>query len=257
MHTDKKALEMLNKHISNMPAQMAILGSGWKNVLAKSKIEVEIPFSEWLGVDTSVPGHEGRLVIAQIGSSRVAVMSGRIHTYEGFSSYQVTTPIRSLQLAGVQEMLVTSACGALNPKYAVGDFMLLTDLLTLFGALDNPLVGPQFIDMSDTFDKSLRKRTVKIFNSLDFPFQQGVYCYYHGPNYETPADKKALRILGADVVGMSTVPETLVARSLGMKVLGLAFVTNLAFVKHNHKEVVAKAEAAGLQMAQLLEEYYS
>lgn len=257
MHTDSQALSVLQEHIQNMPTQMAILGSGWKNALIEAKIDTEISFSEWLGVDATVPGHEGKLIIATIGKQRVAVMSGRIHTYEGYSSRQATMPIRVLQQAGVQELVVTAACGGLNPKYKVGDFVLLNDVLTLFLALDNPLIGPDFIDVSEVFDADLRQRAREIMVEQGIPFQQGVYCYYHGPNYETPADKMALRFLGADVVGMSTVPEVLMARSLSMNVLGVAFVTNLAFVKHDHREVVAQAEAASQQMVRFLTSFYS
>lgn len=257
MHTESQALRVLHKHIQKMPTQMAILGSGWKNALTDAKIEAELSFSEWLGVEATVPGHEGKLVIATIGKQRVAVMSGRIHTYEGYSSRQATMPIRVLQQAGVQELVVTAACGGLNPKYKVGDFVLLNDVLTLFLALDNPLIGPDFIDVSEVFDADLRQRAREIMVEQGIPFQQGVYCYYHGPNYETPADKMALRFLGADVVGMSTVPEVLMARSLSMNVLGLAFVTNLAFVKHDHREVVAQAEAASQQMVRFLTSFYS
>lgn len=152
----------------------------------------------------------------------------------------VTLPIRLFAQAGIKTLITTAACGALNEKYSVGDFVVLSDMITLFIALDNPLKGPQFLDLSEVFDKEMRKKTVKICVENDIPFHEGVYIYYHGPNFETPADKMALRFLGADVVGMSTVPETLVARSLGVNVLGIAFVTNLAFVKHDHKEVLTE-----------------
>jgi purine-nucleoside phosphorylase len=127
-------------------------------------------------------------------------------------------------------------------------------LLTVFLVLDNPLVGPKFQDMSQVFTQKWRQQTKRIFSQHDLTFQEGVYAYYHGPNFETPADKMAFKILGADVVGMSTVPEAIMAKHLGLDVLGISFVTNLAFVEHSHQEVVAAAEAASDKMGLLMAE---
>ncbi len=255
MHTENQATSILQQRIKSMPSQLAILGSGWSRVLEGAEIEAEVGFQEWLGVSASVPGHDGKLVIAKLNGHRVAIMAGRLHTYEGYTAEQVTLPIRVLAAAGVTELLVTAACGGLNPEYQVGDFVILNDVMTLFLALDNPLVGPKFLDMSAVFDVELRAKAKAIMTKHQIRFQEGSYCYYHGPNYESPVDKRALHILGADVVGMSTVPEVLVARWLKLKVTGLAFVTNLAFVKHDHKEVLAAAEAASSQMVTVLQEF--
>lgn len=257
MLTEDQSLKVLQQHIKKMPTEVAILGSGWKRVLDGAKIETEISFKEWLGVEASVPGHEGKLVIAEIKGTRVAVMSGRLHMYEGYTARQATLPIRVLAQAGAKRVIVTAACGGINEKYQVGDFVVLNDLLTLFLALDNPLVGPEFQDMSEVFDPDMRAKMRKVMVAQEVPTKEGVYCYYHGPNFETPADKMALKFLGADVVGMSTVPETIMARRLGMKVMGISFVTNLAFVKHDHKDVLAAAEAASAQMVKVLEGFYS
>lgn len=247
-----QSYQTVSKKISSFPPTVIILGSGWNKILDDMKIEERISYEELFDVKTSVPGHSGELLIGSIGKKRIACMSGRFHMYEGFSGYEATAPIRLFAKLGVKNLILTAACGALNEKYKVGDFVILSDMITLFLALDNPIRGANFVDVSEVFDKGLRENAVQICAKHAIPFHEGTYVYYHGPNYETPADKMALRFLGADVVGMSTVPETLVARSLNMNVLGLSFVTNLAFVKHNHKEVVAEANKASEKMKVLL-----
>lgn len=252
MKTLAESYQTVSKKVPSFPTTVIILGSGWNKILDDMKIDVRISYEELFDVKTSVPGHSGELLIGSIGKKRVACMSGRFHMYEGFSGYEATAPIRLFAKLGVKNLVLTAACGALNEKYKVGDFVIFSDMVTLFLALDNPIRGANFVDVSEVFDKDLREKAIQICAKNDIPFHEGTYVYYHGPNYETPADKMALRFLGADVVGMSTVPETLVARSLNINVLGLSFVTNLAFVKHNHKEVVAEANKASEKMKVLL-----
>lgn len=252
MFTQKKSLSILKKNVKEFPETVLVLGSGWNKILDDMKAEISIPYSTLFGVTATVPGHEGRLIVGAIGSKRVACLSGRVHMYEGYNAHDATMPYRVLAEAGMKTLVLTAACGALHEKYKVGDFVILSDIITLFLALDNPLKGPQFVDVSEVFDSKLRMKARQICIQNSIPFHEGTYVYYHGPNYETPADKMALRFLGADVVGMSTVPETLAARACGVTVLGLAFVTNLAFVKHDHKEVVAEANKASAKMIALL-----
>lgn len=252
MKTLDESLALLNKTISSFPETLIILGSGWNKIIDNMKIEERISYEELFDVKATVPGHTGELIVGEINSKRVACMSGRFHMYEGFSAYEATMPIRLFAKAGVKNLILTAACGGLNEKFKVGDFVVLSDIVTLFLALDNPLRGAQFVDVSEVFSAEMRKKAIQICAEKSIPFHEGTYVYYHGPNYETPADKMALRFLGADVVGMSTVPETIVARSLNMNVLGLSFVTNLAFVKHDHKEVVAEANKASEKMKMLL-----
>ena len=252
MKTEEQSLLILSNKVPSFPTTLIILGSGWNKLLDEVKVETRVSYSELFGIETSVPGHTGELIIGTIGKKRIACMSGRFHMYEGYSAKEATLPIRLFAKAGLKNLVTTAACGALNEKYKVGDFVILSDMITLLLALDNPLKGPQFIDVSEVFNSDMRKKAVKICVENNIPFHEGSYVYYHGPNFETPADKIALRILGADVVGMSTVPETLAARALGINVLGLAFVTNLAFVKHDHKEVLAEANKASAKMKVLL-----
>ncbi|HQM16137.1 MAG TPA: purine-nucleoside phosphorylase [Candidatus Woesebacteria bacterium] len=255
MFTQSQSAKILSKNVPNFPQQLLVLGTGWNELLTDANIETEIDYQQLFGVKATVPGHQGKLVIATLNQTRVAAMVGRLHMYEGFSAHQATLPIRVFAEAGVSQLLVTAASGALNPKYKVGDFVILNDLLTLFLAIDSPLRGPQFLDTSQLFDVKMRQILITIAAKTHLSFQQGCYAYYHGPNFETPTDKIALRTLGADVVGMSTVPEVLQARWLGIKVAAVALVTNLAFVKHDHKEVLMESEKAADKMVKLLGKY--
>ncbi len=255
MLTQEQSQKILSSKIKKFPKQLLILGTGWNQVLKNSPIEAEVSYKELFDVEASVPGHEGKLVIAKVSGVRVAVMVGRFHMYEGYSAQQATMPIRVFAKAGAKQLLVTAASGALHEKFRVGEFVFLNDLLTLFLSLDNPLQGPQFLDTSELFDPKLRQILLETAQKHSIPFQEGCYAYYHGPSFETPADKMALKFLGADVVGMSTVPEVLMARWLKMRVAGIALVTNLAFVKHDHKEVLAQANKASQQMVKLIKSY--
>lgn len=252
MLNDAKVYKQLQKKVAKFPETLIVLGSGWNKILDDVKSEVAINYDDLFGIKTTVPGHTGKLIIANVNKKRIAFMSGRFHMYEGYSAYQSTTPIRVFAKAGMKNLILTAACGGLNKKYRVGDFIILNDIITLFLALDNPLKGTQFVDLSQPFSKSLRETTIKIAKKNQLSYHEGNYVYYHGPNYESFSDKKALAKIGADVCGMSVVPEVLVARSLNINILGLAFVTNLAFVKHDHQQVVAQANKANLQMKTLL-----
>lgn len=254
MLTEIEAHKVIKQYVASMPDTLVMLGTGWNKVLDGVKPELEIGYKELFGVEASVPGHEGKLVIASVGGKRTAFMVGRLHMYEGYTGEQTTLPIRVLGEAGIKQLVVTAAVGGLNERYQVGDFCLTSDLLTLFLALDNPLVGPKFLDMSQVFDPELRAIARQALTQQQVSFHEGVYAYYHGPNFETPADKMALHHLGADVCGMSTAPETIMAKWLGLKVVSLAFVTNLAFVKHAHEDVLAAATAAESKMSGVIEQ---
>lgn len=253
MLNQAESLKILKDKVGEMPGMLVMLGSGWNKVLEKVKVETEVGYEELFGVRSTVPGHEGKLVVGELAGKRVAFMAGRFHMYEGHSAREATLPIRVFGEAGLEQLVVTSAAGALNPKFEVGDLVVLSDVITLFLSLDNPLVGPEFVDLSQVFDVELRERAKQVLVEQGSKMREGVYVYVHGPNFETPADKMMLRQLGADVVGMSTVPETIAARALGIRVLGLSCVTNLAFVEHSHEDVLAAAEEASSKMTKLLE----
>jgi len=244
------SVAVLKKKLAKFPAHLQILGSGWNSIMKEVKSEIEISYKELFGIEARVPGHEGKLVIGTIDEKQAAFMVGRVHTYEGYTSEEVTRPIQVFAQLGLKEVVVTAAAGALNEKYHVGDFIVLSDIITMF--CPSPLTGPQFIDLSEAFDPELRLRALRSAHASKIPVHEGVYCYTRGPHFESPADKMMLRQLGADVVGMSTVPETIMARSLGIKVLGLSYVTNLAFVKHDHHDVLAAAHKGSAQMVEVL-----
>lgn len=249
--------EILKETISHFPSTLVMLGSGWNSILDEAEISISIDYKDLFGIMPSVKGHAGKLVVATIHNKNIAFMSGRFHLYEGYTPEEITRPIQLFSKMGVNTLVTTAACGGLNESFRVGDIVVLSDVLTLFLSLKNPLVGPQFIDMSNPYDVKLREKTINACRQNNISFKEGVYAFYHGPNFESPTDKRALRILGADVCGMSSVPELLVAKSLGIKTLGLAFVTNLAFVKHDHREVLRQAEKGKKQMSILLQDVLS
>lgn len=218
-----------------------ILGSGWGKIATILSDRKEISFEKVFKNKTSVPGHEGKVITGKIGQVELTILSGRFHTYEGYSTYEAAKTVRYLHEKGIKKIIITSAAGGLNNKYRVGDLVILNDLITLFAK--SPLTGPNFQDMSKPFSTDLVEKAINAAKTNKMRYQKGVYAYVRGPHFETFSDKKALKVLGADVVGMSTVPEVIMANNLGMEVLGLSLVTNLAFVKHNHKEVLAAAKS--------------
>lgn len=250
MYQTSKSLSILQQKVKKFPQLLFILGSGWNSLYQHLQVEIELGYSELFGVKATVPGHEGKLVIGTLDGQKVALMMGRFHTYEGYTSEEVTRPLQVFAKMGLKKVIITSAAGALNEKYRVGDFVILSDLITVF--CPSSLTGPEFVDMSEVFVSELQAVAKHVCVNAGISFREGVYCYVRGPHFETPADKMLLRHLGADVVGMSTVPETIMARSLGIDVLGISFVTNLAFVKHDHHDVLAAAEQGSQQMVTLL-----
>lgn len=246
-----KPITQIKKTIkANKPKTALILGSGWNQVINKVKIKQTWDYQDIFKTKSTVPGHQGQLVYGTLAEKPILIMAGRFHVYEGYSSYQATEPIRLFASLGIKNLITTCASGGLNPKFKVGDFVLLTDLLTLF--CQSPLKGPQFQNMSEVFNPQLQAKAQKVMLNLKLSMQKGIYVYYHGPNFETPADKMALRFLGADVVGMSTVPEITMANWLGINCLSIAFVTNLAFVIHSHQEVLDESQKAAPKMIKLL-----
>ncbi len=236
------------------PADIAvILGSGLGGYEEEILDPVEIDYDEIPGFPLStVPGHAGRFIVGTIAEKRVLVMSGRFHSYEGYSMDKVTLPIRVMSLMGVNTLIVTNAAGAVNTSYMPGDLVILEDFINLSGK--NPLrgknmdrFGPRFPDMTNAYDKQLRQIALDEAGQLGLDVKQGVYCFMNGPSFETPAEIRMTRVLGADLVGMSTVPETIIARHCGMRVLGISSVTNMAAgvldTPINHEEVLAVGES--------------
>ena len=216
------------------PEILLILGSGLGDLGDEVERPVIVPYTEVPHMKRStVPDHRGQFVFGTLAGRRVAVMQGRLHTYEGWSFADVSYPVRVLRLLGAETLLVTNAAGAVNTAFSAGDIMLITDHIKLFGV--SPLCGPnleefgpRFPDVSHVYTPALQEAARRAARSLDIPLREGVYMYFPGPQFETPAEVRMARILGADAVGMSTVPETIVAAHCGMQVLGFTLCTNMA-----------------------------
>ena len=233
------------------PETAIILGSGLGELAERIQDAEIIPYREIPGFPVShVAGHAARLVFGRIGEKEIVAMQGRFHYYEGFSMQELCLPVYVLGQLGVKSLVVTNACGAVNESFAPGDLMLITDHINFSGR--NPLIGPnderfgpRFPDMSEAYDKALGAYARETAASLEIPLREGVYAFYSGPSFETAAEIRAFKALGADTVGMSTVPETITAVYLGMRVLGLSCITNMATGiaqnKHSHEEVLLTA----------------
>ena len=225
-----------------------ILGSGLGDIANQIESAEYYAYNEIPGFPVStVEGHAGRLVIGSLEGKIVVAMQGRFHYYEGYSMQEVTFPIRVMKLLGLEKIIVTNAAGAVNTSYTPGDLMLINDHINMSG--DNPLIGknleqfgPRFPDMSNPYDKDLRFKVKEIAKDLDIKLQEGVYAMMSGPTYETPAEIKMLRVIGADAIGMSTVPEVIIAVHSGIKVIGISCMTNMAAgileQPLNHNEVI-------------------
>lgn len=250
----REAAEWLMQQTMYRPAIAVVLGSGLGDLVSEMDEKDVIPYAQIPGFPVSdVAGHADQLVFGTIGGREVVAMQGRFHYYEGFTMKQLTFPIFVLRQLGVKSLIVTNACGGINENFAPGDLMLITDHINLLG--NNPLIGPnderfgpRFPDMSEVYDRRLVKHAKDMARSLSIEVKEGVYALFSGPCYETAAEIRAYKILGADAVGMSTVPEATVAKYLGMNVLGIACITNMATgiskTKHSHAEVLAIANAS-------------
>ncbi|MES2505674.1 MAG: purine-nucleoside phosphorylase [Verrucomicrobiota bacterium] len=238
------------------PETAIVLGSGLGGVADSLGIEAEVPYADIPGLSAStVPGHAGRFVLSRVNGKPVLIAQGRRHLYEGLSAHEVTAGIRFMHTLGVRRIILTNAAGAIKESMAVGDLMLLTDHLNLLGT--TPLLGgPHFHDMSEVYSAAWRAQFLQAAAQLGLPLHQGVYAATLGPQYETPAEIRMMRTLGADAVGMSTVPEAIQARALGMQVAGISMLTNwaagLKAQTLHHAEVVSVGQAASANLAVLL-----
>jgi len=238
-----------------------ILGSGLGPLAAAIEASVAIPYRDLPGMPAaSAPGHAGELVIGTLNGRRVAAMKGRLHAYEGYTAATCAYPVRILHALGAERLVVTNACGGLNPQWEAGDLMLQLDFInhTFEHALRGPVdgLGPRFPVTFDAYDRHFLELARRQARALDQPLREGVYLAIAGPAYATRAELRAFRAWGADAIGMSTVHEVTVARSLGMRVLGLSVVTDMAIPDgHEHATgdaVLAMAEVAGARFQRLV-----
>jgi len=245
------AAEFILSRVSRKPTIGMVLGSGLGDYADTLENSITIPYSEIPGFPVpTVPGHSGAMVFGRKQGRNVVVLQGRIHYYEGLPMQEITLPVRVLAALGVKTLILTNAAGGVNTAFHPGDLMLLSDHINYSGM--NPLIGPnldafgpRFPDMSDLYTAELREKIKEAAAEAGITLQEGVYAMYSGPNYETPAEIRMFRILGADAVGMSTVPEALVAGQSGMQVVGISCITNMAAgvlpQKLSHSEVMETA----------------
>jgi len=239
-----------------------VLGSGLGGFADELANAVAIPYVDIPGfARATVEGHAGRLVIGDVGGVCVAALQGRFHFYEGYSLEEVTFPIRVLNLLGVRTLILTNAAGTLNIEFTPGSLMVISDHLNLIG--DNPLrgqnddrFGPRFPDLTNTYARELQDIVVNEANAMGLEIRRGIYAGLSGPSYETPAEIHMVRTLGADAVGMSTVPEAIVARHMNMRVVGISCITNLAAGVSDrpvdHSQVMATGERVQESFTELL-----
>jgi len=258
-----EAVQFIRTKTSMKPRIGVILGSGLGSLTKAVKREVEIPYGQIPHFPLStVEGHAGRLLFGTVGGKQVVAMEGRFHYYEGYTLQQVTFPIRVMKQLGIEILVVSNAAGGLNPQFAKGDIVLMTDHINFQG--NNPLLGhnddtlgPRFPDMHNCYDKELQEIAKQTAIDEGIYLQRGVYIGVSGPNLETAAEYRFLRIIGGDLVGMSSVPEVLVARHQGTKVIGFSVVTDMglpdAMEACSHAKVLAAAEKAGPDLSRLIE----
>lgn len=259
-----QAAQFIAARTRHKPAIGLILGSGL-NPLADEIAQADV--IDYHAVPnfpvSTVEGHKGELVIGHLSGQVVLAMRGRAHFYEGYSMQQVTLPVRAMQVLGIQTLIVTNAAGGVNMHYRAGDLMLITDHLNLVGMAGlNPLrgpnddtLGPRFPDMTHAYDPALLDLTRTLAQEMGLELREGVYAMLAGPSFESPADIRFLRLMGADAVGMSTVPEVIVARHGGMRVLGVSLISNSLAGGHDkvtHAEVLASGRAAVPKLAGLI-----
>jgi purine-nucleoside phosphorylase len=256
------ATRIIRAQINVEPRIAVVLGSGLGSFADAFEERVNIPYEEIPGfMRSTAEGHAGQLVVGKVDSVPVVAMQGRMHYYEGYSLEEVTFPVRTFKLLGIKTLILTNAAGGINVQLTQGALMVLSDHLNLMG--DNPLrganderFGPRFPDMSSVYSPELQELVIEEAKAIGVEVRRGIYGALSGPSYETPAEIHLLRNLGADAVGMSTVPEAIVARHMGLEVLGISCITNMAAgigdEPINHEEVMATGDRVRGTFAELL-----
>jgi purine-nucleoside phosphorylase len=262
--TIKSTAKFLSEKISAPPEIGIILGTGLGGLAKEIAIQHEFSYASIPNFPVStVQGHSGKLIFGTLGGKQVVAMQGRFHYYEGYSLQQVVFPVRVMKFIGIKKLFISNASGGVNPAFRVGDLMIIRDHINLFPG--NPLIGknmeelgPRFPDMSEAYEHSLIEKAKGIAGKLLIPVQTGVYCGLSGPTFETPAEYRYIRHIGADAVGMSTVPEVIAARHMGLPCFGISVITDMGvegqIVKVTHEEVQEVAQQAEKKMTVLMKE---
>jgi len=242
-----------------------VLGTGLGGIVKMIKIEKKIPYHDIPNFPIStVSGHSGALIYGELAGKKVVVMQGRFHYYEGWEMSEVTFPIRVMKLLGIEKLMVSNACGGVNPEFKVGDVMIITDHINMMP--EHPLrgeneekFGPRFVDMHEPYSLKMIRlmRSIAVENKLDI--KEGVYLALQGPTFETPAEYRMVKLMGADAVGMSTVPEVIVAKHMGMECFGLSVITDLGIEgkieEVSHEAVQIAAKSSENMISKLVEEF--
>lgn len=259
-----EASQYVQSKINIKPKIGIVLGSGLGIYVDQIQNKTIIPYQDIPGFKrTSVEGHEGRLIVGEVHGVAVAALQGRLHAYEGYAMEDIVLPVRTLAALGIEMLFLTNASGGINPNFHPGDLVAISDHINLSGrnALVGPNIaelGPRFPDMTNAYDQELNSVMASVAKDHHVDMKSGVYCSVLGPTYETPAEIRMLRIIGGDMVGMSTVPEVIAANHMGVKVAGVACITNYAAgikpEKLSHADVKHVAEKAMVGFATILTE---
>jgi purine-nucleoside phosphorylase len=261
----QETVDFLQKKGISTPDYGIILGTGLGNLVEKITVDISIPYKDIPNFPVStVAGHSGELIFGSIGTKKVLAMRGRFHYYEGWSIEQTVFPVRVMKYLGVENLIVSNASGGVNPTFKVGDIMIITDHINFMP--EHPLrgrnedrFGSRFVDMHEAYSKKMILRMEKVAKKLGIPIRKGIYLALQGPTFETPAEYKMVKILGADAVGMSTVPEVIVAKHMGMTCFGISVITDLGIEgiveEVSHEEVQKVAKVAEKIVGRLVEEF--
>ncbi len=262
-----ETVDFIKKKVSFEPEIGVVLGTGLGFIGGEIEDAISLAYEDIPNFPVStVEGHQGKLIFGNYGGKKVVAMQGRFHYYEGYSMKELTFPIRVMKFLGIDHLILSNAAGGMNPDFNIGDVMIITDHINIMG--DNPLLGPnderlgpRFPDMSEVYNRELIMKAKKIARINNIPYQTGVYAAVSGPTYETPAEYHYIRVIGADAVGMSTVPEATVARQMGMKTFALSVITDLGvagkIVEITHEEVLEAAALAESKIRTLIESLIS
>ncbi len=264
LETIQQTADFIRSKVSSLPQTAIILGTGLGALVDHIEDKQYIPYSEIPNFPVStVEGHSGNLIFGKLGNKPVMAMQGRFHYYEGYNMQQVTFPVRVMKNLGIKTLFVSNAAGGMNPEFMIGDIMVITDHINLFP--EHPLhgknyneLGPRFPDMSEAYSRRLIKHAFEIAEEKGIRLMKGVYVGTQGPTFETPAEYRYFHIIGGDAVGMSTVPEVIVARHSGIEVFGVSVITDLGVEgiveEVSHEEVQKAAQAAQPKMMEIMTE---
>ncbi|MFV8372539.1 purine-nucleoside phosphorylase [Flavobacterium sp. LB2P74] len=260
----QETVSQIKGKINFIPEYGVILGSGLGSFTDEMKVEYTLPYNEILNFPVStVQGHKGALVFGTIGEKKVVAMQGRFHFYEGYSMTEVTFPVRVMKFLGIEKLIVSNASGGVNPSYKVGSIVLITDHINM--TPEHPLrgknderFGPRFVNMSEPYSRKMIAKATELAQELDIAVHEGIYLGLQGPTFETLAEYRMVKILGADCVGMSTVPEVIVARHMDLETFGISVITDMGNEESigtiSHDEVLEAAKKAEPKVRSLIKE---